>query len=277
MKKMLKRLFLCFVLIAALTAGYAFWIEPSRLVVKELSLSTDKFTGQYRVLFFTDTHFGRYYSTEKARALAQLIDRQKPDLVIFGGDLFDNYTRDRQLLDTEELRDAFASIEAPFGKYAVFGNHDYGGGAERIYRSFFESCGFQVLQNETAAPAGLPFSITGYDDALLGRADPEGYALSGEGFRLVISHEPARVNSVSGNAPFFMLSGHTHGGQVSLPILTELVLPPGSGAFRKGLYTFAGEERGLFVSSGIGTTGLPIRLFNTPEVICIDLVGNGMG
>ena len=260
-------------LIAALAAAYAFWIEPNRLTVRELSLTTDKMAGRYRILFFTDTHFGKYYSTEKADALARLINAQKPDLVVFGGDLFDNYARDRDLLDMEALRAAFGSIEAPSGKFAVFGNHDYGGGAERIYRPFFESCGFQVLQNETVSPAALPFSITGYDDALLGQEDPDGYTLSGEGFRLVLSHEPARINSVSGQGAFFMLSGHTHGGQVSLPILTDLILPPGSGAFRKGLYSFDGEERGLFVSSGIGTTGLPLRLGNPPEIVCIDLTG----
>lgn len=92
--------------------------------------------------FFTDTHFGEDKPVDSAKQLAERINQLEPDLVIFGGDLLDNYARDREQMDLELLREQLSGINAPDGKYTVWGNHDWGGGAARIYQEFMESCGF---------------------------------------------------------------------------------------------------------------------------------------
>lgn len=78
-----------------------------------------------------------------------MINGREADIVIFGGNLLDNYARDRERLDLKYLQEELNKTEAKVGKYAVFGNHDYGGGAVRIYADFMNGCGFHVLDVET--------------------------------------------------------------------------------------------------------------------------------
>lgn len=161
--------------------------------------------------FFTDTHFGEDKPVDSAKQLAERINRLEPDLVIFGGDLLDNYARDREQMDLELLREQLSGINAPDGKYAVWGNHDWGGGAARIYQEFMESCGFQVLKNESLLLEKYQIQILGYDDYLTG--DLEGqlpYFAEGM-FPLLVAHEPYTAELLF-DLPeqVLMLSGHTH-------------------------------------------------------------------
>ena len=224
--------------------------------------------------FFTDTHFGEDKPVDSAKQLAERINRLEPDLVIFGGDLLDNYARDWEQLDLELLREQLSGINAPDGKYAVWGNHDWGGGAARIYQEFMESCGFQVLKNESLLLEKYQIQILGYDDYLTG--DLEGqlpYFAEGV-FPLLVAHEPYTAELLF-NLPeqALMLSGHTHGGQVGIPWIARQILPPGSGGFVRGMYALDETEESarVYVSSGIGTTRLPLRLLSLPEIVCIDL------
>ena len=93
------------VLAALLTGLYARFVEPNLLVVRRLSFQAEGITADCRVVFFTDTHFGEDKPVDSAKQLAERINQLEPDLVIFGGDLLDNYARDREQLDLELLRE----------------------------------------------------------------------------------------------------------------------------------------------------------------------------
>lgn len=275
-----KRIGLGALLLALAAAGvlaYAHWVEPRLLTVRTLSVETTTPIRPCRVVFFTDTHFGALYGGENAGAIADKINALDADLVVFGGDLFDNYARDKASLDLDALRRELGRIQAKAGKFAVWGNHDYGGGAARIYADFLASCGFEVLNDESRALPGYGISIIGYDDALLGYTDPSLYTVQNEGFSLVAAHEPVIAQRLDGAGEQFVLTGHTHGGQVWLPFLTARILPPGAGAFVKGLYTAEdlGTDRPvqMYTSSGIGMTKYPLRLGNPPEIVAIDFTG----
>ena len=262
------------VLAALLTGLYARFVEPNLLVVRRLSFQAEGITADCRVVFFTDTHFGEDKPVDSAKQLAERINQLEPDLVIFGGDLLDNYARDREQMDLELLREQLSGINAPDGKYAVWGNHDWGGGAARIYQEFMESCGFQVLKNESLLLEKYQIQILGYDDYLTG--DLEGqlpYFAEGV-FPLLVAHEPYTAELLF-DLPeqVLMLSGHTHGGQVGIPWIVRQILPPGSGGFVRGMYALDETEESarVYVSSGIGTTRLPLRLLSPPEIVCIDL------
>ncbi|MGI5959573.1 MAG: metallophosphoesterase [Massiliimalia sp.] len=269
--KKISKLLCCLLLIVAGIFVWARYIEPSQLIVRSVSIEIRQEISPFRAAFFTDTHFGKYYDSKNAQKIAEKINELHPDMVLFGGDLWDNYARDQEILDLEEIREAFSQIEAPQGKFAVLGNHDRGGGAIRIYEEFLESCGFQVLKNETVELSQLGISITGYDDYLLGYTEPSEYTVSDDSFHLLLSHEPIAIQNIETDQDHLMLSGHTHGGQVRLPLITQQILPPGSGNFLKGYYT--GEEIApgsplqLYVSSGVGMTKYPFRLGNMPEII----------
>ena len=255
--------------------GYARFIEPNLLTKKSFDVETEKSITPCRVVFFTDTHFGRYYDDSHAEAIVDKINQSDADLVIFGGDLLDNYARDREQIDWKALQGHLKRIDAKAGKYAVWGNHDYGGGSTRIYEDFMTSCGFEVLRNESCVLDDYGIKLAGYDDYLMGAADPSAYKDGSGMFQLNISHEPVVSQLIENQNENFLLSGHTHGGQVQIPFLTNKLLPKGSGKFTKGFYT--AEEIGasvplqMYTSSGIGMTRYPLRFLNIPEIVEINL------
>ena len=275
---MIKRMFLCLVIIVLAffsILGYAYLIEPNLLRVKSFQIETKQPITPCTLVFFTDTHFGKYYDIGHIKHIVEKINQAKPDLVVFGGDLFDHYARDRDHMDLNELKEEMNKIEAKVGKYAVWGNHDYGGGAVRIYEDFMSSCGFELLDNESTVFEAYGIELIGYDDYLMGWTDPSLYHIENDLFHVILAHEPVVSQWLDPPGDNFMLSGHTHGGQVTIPLVTSKFLPEGSGQFVKGLYTQ--EEIGtdtslkMYTSSGIGMTRYPFRFLNVPEIVEIKL------
>lgn len=273
----MKKLFMVLLLSAIiLVLCYSRYIEPEWLVLKEITLETDMDIEKCKVIFFTDTHFGELYHEKHVKKMVDMINERQADIVIFGGDLFDNYERDKEILDINYLQEELNRIEAKEGKYAVFGNHDYGGGAFRIYENFMNDCGFHILVNEYAILEKYNIEIIGFDDYLLGQTESDFYHIQSNTFHLIVAHEPIIAKFIEGFGDNFVLSGHTHGGQVSIPYFTKKLLPKGSDQFVKGFYTTQdiGTENSvqIYVSSGIGLTKYPFRLFNTPEIIEVNLI-----
>lgn len=259
--------------------GYARFIEPNLLTVKTFDVETKKPIKPCTLVYFTDTHFGKYYDVSHVKKIVKKINETKPDIVVFGGDLLDNYARDRDSMDLEYLKEEFKKIDAKIGKYAVWGNHDYGGGAVRIYEDFMTSSGFELLDNESAVLENYGITLIGYDDYLMGWTDPSLYKIKSDLFNVIIAHEPIVSQFIESESENFLLSGHTHGGQVSIPFLTNKLLPKGSGQFLKGLYTEKEIDTSIslrmYTSSGIGMTRYPLRFLNIPEIIKINLQSTG--
>lgn len=276
MKKKIKSLFMILLLFIILIVCYSRYIEPERLVVKEITVETEMDIEKCRIVFFTDTHFGALYDEEHIERIVEMINEWDADIVIFGGDLLDNYARDKEILDMEYLQEELSGIEAKVGKYAVFGNHDYGGGAIRIYEDFMNNCGFHVLNDEIVFLEEFNIEIIGFDDYLLGQTEADFYHIQSEYFHLIAMHEPITSKFIESTGENFILSGHTHGGQVSVPFFTKKLLPNGSDQFVKGFYSMNGTETDtatqVYVSSGIGLTKYPFRFFNIPEIIEINLI-----
>lgn len=279
MKKRILLVALVMMLGFALVIGYARFIEPNLLTVKSFRLEAEKAIEPCTVLFCTDTHFGKYYDVSHVTKIVKKINQENPDVVVFGGDLLDNYARDRGDMDLEYLKEELKKVEAKIGKYAVWGNHDYGGGAVRIYEEFMTSCGFQILDNESVVLENYGIRLIGYDDYLMGWTDPSLYQIESELFNVIIAHEPIVSRFIESESENFMLSGHTHGGQVNIPFVTAKLLPEGSGQFRKGFYTKEEIDTDvslkMYTSSGIGMTRYPFRFLNIPEIIKINLESSG--
>lgn len=273
---MKKKIIVGVILLAVLmTLGYAYFIEPNLLTVKTIDIKTSKPIKPMKIVFFTDTHFGKHYGVGQVRKIVDKINDRQPDIVVFGGDLLDNYARDREDLDITYLQEELARIKARVGKYAVRGNHDYGGGSIRVYDDVMSSSGFRVLDNEIIPLEEYGMKLIGYDDYLMGYTDPAAYIIEGDSFHVIIAHEPIAATFIQSEGDNFMLSGHTHGGQVYVPILTKMILPPGSGEFQKGFYDK--EDIGtdvsmrMYNSSGIGMTIFPIRFLNVPEIVEVNI------
>ncbi|MBL8013594.1 MAG: metallophosphoesterase [Candidatus Omnitrophica bacterium] len=199
--------------------------------------------------------------------LAEDINKLKPDILCLTGDAVD---RPRYLPVLDEY---LGMIDRNIPKFSILGNWEYWGGVDlSALKETYEKYGWQLLVNESVICSLQEKSIliTGLDDFIGG--DPDiGSALKqipNHDFHVVLSHCPEFRDVLVNFFPHFssmdvVLSGHTHGGQVNLLGFIP-VLPPGSGRYVKGWYKE--KPPAMYVSSGIGTSLLPLRMGVLPEV-----------
>lgn len=261
--------FVTLILILLLFAGFGYFyansIETNLLTTEDVKIDSDI---SYKVVFFSDTHFGKLYSQKNIERIVDTINSNSPDLVVFGGDFFDNYSRDKSILELDYIQNELSRIKSKYGKYGVMGNHDYGGGASRIYKKTMENGGFTLLKNSEKLIPQLNVRLIGLDDMLMGRPK---YGIKGGAYPIIISHEPDMALSQDSPTDGLMLSGHSHGGQVSIPVLTKKFLPEGANVYVRGRYDNVGINNNLtlFVSNGIGTTIIPLRFLSPPQIVCV--------
>lgn len=249
------------------------FIEPNRLVIKKYEMIVNKSINEYKIIVLSDTHFGKFYNQNKIGKIVELINNQNADIVLFCGDFIDNYKRDKNNLDITYLSNELSKIKANVGKYSVFGNHDYGGNAYKVYLDCMRAGGFTVLVDEVSYIQNKKISIIGLNDQLLGETEVNSIKINEGLFNIICCHEPATVKQLNLKNNSLMVSGHSHGGQVTLPFMKPILLPKKVEKYIKGRYEQCGVNKNitLIVSSGIGSTYLPIRLGNIPEIVEIIL------
>ena len=256
------------ILIGIVTILYAMFIEPDLLRVIHYDFPHSKIEGQpIKVVQFSDTHIGDFFTIEELQKVVDKINEQEADLVLFTGDLMDDASVYQGSI--EEIGTVLSNIQSKFGNYAVFGKRDYGGGAERFYEELMESAGFHVLLNnhETITVNGTTLSLFGADDALIGYYDAK-QTMKGieEGnFNLLLVHEPDLVDDFIDYPVDLVVAGHSHGGQVYIPFVGPLLTTTLAEKYVRGLYDI-NENLSLYVNTGIGNTRVPFRLFNVPQI-----------
>jgi uncharacterized protein len=223
-----------------------------------------------RIGFVADTHLGSVIRpADIDRALALLLAAD-PDLLLFGGD----YVSDspRYITEAASVLGNVASATR-FGSLAVLGNHDYANGAARMTAEL-EKRGIRVLRNESARVGDDTGElwIAGIDDALLGSPDPASTFAnipSGE-HAIALWHEPDWAEQVIQYRTLLQLSGHSHGGQVRVPVVGTVAAPVGGRRFVKGLNLAAGMP--VYTTRGTGVFRPPVRFRCSPEVTLVTLV-----
>lgn len=263
-------------LAAVLLGGYAFWIEPQRLVVHEESLDVPHWPHELRgvrLALLSDLHVGSpYWGLSSLERLVERVNQEQPEMVLLAGDYMVNRMTFGQRVDPESIAAALARLEAPLGVVAVLGNHDWWSGGHRVRRAF-ESQGIIVLENESHAVqrGDQRFFVVGLADQLTRRMRLD-KALEGvaEGAPfLVLAHEPDVFVRVPERASL-TLAGHTHGGQVRLPLIGRPVIPSKYGQ-RFAAGHIEEEGRHLFVTTGVGTSVFPVRFGVAPEIAILNL------
>lgn len=277
MRKFYKRLFLV-VVVGIILFIYATFIEPRLLVVQSHEFSyterIDEDNLSIKIAHFTDTQIGEFFSMEQFEKVVEKINDQKPDMIVFTGDLFDLGATESEL---EEIIALLKEMEAPYGKFSVYGNRDVGGGMYRNYEHLLTEANFQVLKNEevtVALPNKEELLIYGLDDALLGSPNIEevNKVLERHKNTIVLLHEPDVAMQLGPTNHALVLAGHSHGGQVYLPFIGALVTTALAEEYVKGWYNLTeSPEPNLFVNTGIGNTKLPFRLGNIPQIALVEL------
>lgn len=269
------RLFLGLVAATALIVGWAA-IEAASVRIRRVTVPTALLapgTAPVRIVQVSDVHLGLLAGERRLAGILRRVREARPDLLVATGDMLDAVGD-----HLEPLAALWRAVEAPLGKFAVTGNHEYYTGISGAV-SFLEGAGFRVLRDEIVVIPGLA-NIVGVEyrgprslrdpalrhrplAALLAGADP---AL----FTLVLKHLPTGFEEEA--APLgvgLQLSGHTHDGQLwPFRWLVRLSFRHTAGLARSG-------ESLLYVSRGTGTWGPPLRFLAPPEVTVFELVPAG--
>lgn len=253
---------------------YARYIEPTLLDIVNLSISHKKipktFHG-FKIVQFSDTHLSDFFTIERLETIVTKINQLSPDLLLFTGDLMDE---PNQYTEINKIVPVLEKLNAPFGKFAVYGNHDHGGYGTDIYRNVITMSGFTLLQNEVATIPmidGSKIGIAGLDDLMLGKPQYEGTLgnLNEILFNILLVHEPDAALETKNYHIDLQLSGHSHGGQIQVPFYGPLITPPFANEYPEGMYE-VGKMK-LYVNRGLGTTRLPFRFLSTPEITVFTL------
>ncbi|CAM3760842.1 metallophosphoesterase [Mesobacillus thioparans] len=275
-RKFIKRTVGSILTAAGLTTGgyfYAREVEPRMLDVTRHTIRSAMLPAGFdgmRIIQFSDTHIGFQYTIEQLAKLVAEINGQGPDLIFFTGDLLDdprNFSGKKQ-----KIISLLSELEAPFGKFAVYGNHDHGGYGSDLYKQIMEQSGFTLLMNEASSIKLLDGSsiwISGIDDAMLGKPDvAEAMStIPEDSYTILLSHAPDKADEAAQYAIQLQLSGHSHGGQIQIPFYGPLVTPPFAEKYVEGFYDAgANKELRLYVNRGLGTTRLPFRFLSQPEL-----------
>lgn len=258
---------------AAGVAAWAAFVEPRLLRVRERELRLPRWPAALdglRVALVSDLHAGGpHIDAAAVERVARRATAQRPDLVVVLGDLVDPEVVGGEPVAPEAVARALGALRAPRGVVAVLGNHDWTTDGPRVAAAL-RAAGLTVLEND-ATPAGPGLWVAGVGDAGTRPVDL-GAALAPvptEAAVLLLSHDPDVFPRVPERVAL-TLSGHTHGGQVDLPLLRRRVIPSRFGE-RYARGHVVEDGRHLFVTSGVGTSSWPIRLRRPPELVVLRL------
>lgn len=256
--------------------AYGMLVEKSSCDINEAVFAIpglpQEFSG-YTIGLVTDVHSSLYMREKEMTSYTRLLNDLGADMIVMGGDLVNG--RPEEILP---FASAFSGLRAPDGVFGVLGNHDfYSGDPDRIAEVATEA-GVRILRNQGVVLRRGDAAVTllGVDDT--GRADAAAAALDRalasvrvEGPSILVNHRPYFLNVAARRNVDLMLSGHTHGGQVVFGSFADTVITPAALASPYVWGRYANGAAQMYVSRGIGTVGVPIRINCPPELTRIVL------
>ncbi|HRO03566.1 MAG TPA: metallophosphoesterase [Terricaulis sp.] len=257
---------------------YAWFIEPNQLVVREIEIVSDQWRGApITIAAIADTHVGGpHVDAARMGAIVRRVNALNPELVVLLGDYAASHAPEAERSGAEQQEilggvATFAMLRAPLGVVAVIGNHDVWYGRASITEAL-QNAGIAALWNNhvVISRPGGDIVIAGLEDDMTGQPDFAA-ALDGAPYgadTLILSHSPDPFAQMP-RGPALMLAGHGHCGQVSIPMIGRPIVPLRHAKYACGLI----EENGntMYVTGGIGTSILPVRFLNPPEIVLVTL------
>ncbi len=268
---LLKKIIIITIISLLLIFFYSTFIGTKIIDIKESKIESnilpDSFHG-LKIVQLSDIHYGTSINKKQLTKIVTKVNNLKPDIIVFTGDLID-----KNISLTEEsindIIEVLNTLESSY-KYAIQGDEDLN---NKEYKNIIEKTNFKLLENESTLlyyKDTTPIVITGYNPIitspnytiltnLVDDQDTTNY------FKLVLTHEPDSIDKFIKYNPNLILSGHTLGGIFKVPFINKpIFLPNNSKKYNKEYYKI--ENTDLFISDGLGTSGLNSRLFNHPEI-----------
>lgn len=249
----------------------ALCINTCQITAKENIIETNKLkddSNELLIAYFSDLHYGNYIDNEFLNNVTKKINDFRPDIIIFGGDLIDSYaSKGISEIGKENIINAFDSLDAKYGKYAVFGEDDINSdGTFDSVANILSQAGFKIINNDVAninVGKGNFIDIVGINSLSYGESISSLFADTSN-YTFVVSHYPDVFSSILDYDFDYMISGHSHGGQVYLPIISLFNRKQGCLDYYRGNYSK--NNRSLQVSNGVGRTGIDARLLADAQI-----------
>ena len=276
MKKIVPRVALVLFAAGVFLVGWAFWWEPRRLVVRRTSVTLPCWRGAaMTIAVASDLHVGSPgIDLNKLDRLVHEINAARPAAVFLLGDFVIQGVAGGRFVAPETIAQHLGRIEAPLGVYAVLGNHDWWLDAPRVRRAF-ESSGISVLEDDAVrlSHESSSFWVVGISDFMEGPHDVDRalQPVLDAAPAIAITHNPDVFPSVPPRV-CLTLAGHTHGGQVAVPLLGRPIVPSKYGE-RYAIGPIHEHGKQLFVTAGVGTSIIPVRFRVPPEIVLLRVQG----
>lgn len=272
MRLWVKLLILLFVLVIG-TILYSRFLGTRGLIVKEYLVINEELPESFsgiKIAHISDIHYGQTTNKNELNNIIKRVNEYNPDIIVITGDLLDQdieYTKQ----DIKDIQDCLLKLEATTGKYIIMGNHD---NTKNEYTEIVAKSGFTNLNenyetlyyksNEPILIAGM--STGEYSNKTAQEKVDEAISTIKKqeiSYSILIMHEPDYIDDIEYEHFDLILAGHSHNGQVRLPIIGAIVLPPHGKKYFDEYYKINNTD--LYISSGIGTSRLKFRFLNKPS------------
>src|SRR5688572_16355609 len=255
---------------------WGFLIEPNRLVVNHATIQINNWPTDFnrlRIALIGDIHAGAPFIDDlKLRLLVERTNQQQPDLVVLLGDFMSQDTWHGHRVAPDIIANHLKYLQAPLGVYAVLGNHDWWDNGDEVRRAL-ELAGIRVLENDVSEVkrGGTSFWLAGLADFWTRlQKVPETIARIPAGSLIIaLTHHPDVFQNLPKTVPL-LLAAHTHGGQVNFPLIGTPIVPSRYGQRYSAGHIFENDHH-LFVTTGIGTSILPLRFRVPPEIAVLTI------
>ncbi len=246
---------------AAVLAAAFVWFSNKCIKITRFSVRAPE---RLRIVHLSDLHGAKFGKNNQR--LIKKVAEQKPDIIAFTGDIVHVY-------NAHNKRAAISAVEglskiAPV--YFVAGNHEMRNKGYRQLRAELARAGAIILDNKSVKVNGL--IVSGLDCASLKNERIKKVVPREFGYKILLAHEPQYLKSFESSGVDLALCGHAHGGQWRIPFTNIGIYAPGQGIFPR--YCSGSYRRGkttMIVSRGLGNSEFPLRLFNRPEIVVVDL------
>jgi uncharacterized protein len=259
-------------------AGDSFLLEPNRPRIVRRDFWLPRWPARmngFTIALLSDFHYDPYFSIHPLHATVPLVNDLRPDLIVLTGDFVSVPLigdDEKGALAAEPCARLLRQMNAPHGLWAVLGNHDVNTDPRHVTRALAAE-GIHTLANDSIAIErdGARIWLAGVNDVLSRTADLSQtlHGVPGGEATVLLAHEPDFADVTARFPVDLQLSGHSHGGQVRIPLLPPLYLPAMAKKYIAGTYRIGNLT--LYTNAGIGTVGVPVRLNCPPEITLLTL------
>jgi hypothetical protein len=266
-------------IVLALIVACLVWgvfIEPNRLIVRQQTIQIANWPKELsglRIAVIADIHTGApFIDDQKLKRIVELTNQQNPDLIVLLGDYMSPNSWHSHRVEPEVTAAHLKDLKAPLGVYSVLGNHDWWYNGERVRRAF-EQNGIKVLEEEVAEIKwrDKSFWLAGLADLMTRRqhVNETIAEVPANSTIIALAHNPDIFPRLPQSVPL-LLAAHTHGGQVNIPLIGAPIVPSRFGRKYTAGHVFENSHH-LFVTTGIGTSILPVRFRVPPEIVILTI------